>query len=83
MSWDGDRVALPARWPEIATGRVESPFTHRAYLNTCTFGYTTPWWGWPRWEREIDWMAVHGIGHARWPWRARNMSGGRSGAGRA
>ena len=61
VSWDGDRVTLPARWPEMATGRVESPFAHRAYLNTCTFGYTTPWWGWPRWSREIDWMAVHGI----------------------
>ncbi len=61
VSWDGDRVALPARFPKVATGRVESPFAHRAYLNTCTFGYTTPWWGWPRWQREIDWMAVHGI----------------------
>ena len=19
------------------------------------------WWQWPRWEREIDWMAMHGI----------------------
>jgi alpha-N-acetylglucosaminidase len=61
VSWEGDRVALPARWPHVATGRVESPFAHRAYLNTCTFGYTTPWWRWPRWQREIDWMAVHGI----------------------
>jgi alpha-N-acetylglucosaminidase len=61
VSWEGDRVALPTRFPDAATGRVESPFAHRAYLNTCTFGYTTPWWGWRRWEREIDWMAVHGI----------------------
>ena len=61
VSWDGDRVALPDRFTEIATGRVESPFAHRAYLNTCTFGYTTPWWTWSRWQREIDWMAVHGV----------------------
>jgi alpha-N-acetylglucosaminidase len=61
VSWEGDRAAVPSRWPDVATGRVESPFAHRAYLNTCTFGYTTPWWTWPRWEREIDWMAVHGI----------------------
>jgi alpha-N-acetylglucosaminidase len=61
VSWEGDRAAVPSRWPEVASGRVESPFAYRAYLNTCTFGYTTPWWTWPRWEREIDWMAVHGI----------------------
>ena len=61
VSWEGDRVALPSRFPDFASGRVESPFRHRAYLNTCTFGYTTPWWGWSRWSREIDWMAVHGI----------------------
>jgi alpha-N-acetylglucosaminidase len=61
VSWEGDRAALPARWPDGTSGRVESPFAHRAYLNPCTYGYTTPWWGWPRWRREIDWMAVHGI----------------------
>ncbi|NGM48854.1 alpha-N-acetylglucosaminidase [Caulobacter sp. 602-2] len=61
VSWEGDRVALPARLPDADTGRVESPFAHRAYLNTCTYGYTTPWWGWERWTREIDWMAVHGV----------------------
>jgi alpha-N-acetylglucosaminidase len=61
VSWEGDRVALPARWADGASGRVESPFAHRAYLNPCTYGYTTPWWDWPRWRREIDWMAVHGI----------------------
>ena len=61
VSWEGDRVAWPARLPDTPSRRVESPFAHRAYLNTCTFGYTTPWWGWPRWSREIDWMAAHGV----------------------
>ena len=61
VSWEGDRVALPARWADGQSGRIESPFAHRAYLNPCTYGYTTPWWDWPRWRREIDWMAVHGI----------------------
>jgi alpha-N-acetylglucosaminidase len=61
VSWEGDRVALPSRFPDADTGRVVTPFAHRAYLNTCTYGYTTPWWDWPRWSREIDWMAVHGI----------------------
>lgn len=61
VSWEGDRTALPDRFPDVDSGRVSTPFAHRAYLNTCTYGYTTPWWDWPRWSREIDWMAVHGI----------------------
>ncbi|HEX8445283.1 MAG TPA: alpha-N-acetylglucosaminidase N-terminal domain-containing protein, partial [Sphingomonas sp.] len=44
VSWDGDRVVLPARLPDLMTGRVSTPFGHRLYLNTCTYGYTTPWW---------------------------------------
>lgn len=61
VSWEGDRVAQGGALPAIATGKVETPFRHRAYLNTCTYGYTTPWWGWKRWTREIDWMAAHGV----------------------
>ena len=30
-------------------------------MNTVTHGYTTPYWGWERWEKELDWMAVHGM----------------------
>ncbi|KAB7767933.1 alpha-N-acetylglucosaminidase [Xanthomonas maliensis] len=60
-SWEGDRVALPAQWPAYRSGQVRTPFAHRAYLNPCTYGYTTPFWDWPRWQREIDWMALHGI----------------------
>ena len=33
----------------------------RYYLNYCTFSYTTSFWTWPRWQEEIDWMALHGI----------------------
>lgn len=61
VSWEGDRVAQGGALPAFASGKVESPFRHRAYLNTCTYGYTTPWWGWDRWTREIDWMAAHGV----------------------
>ncbi|MGR4863340.1 alpha-N-acetylglucosaminidase [Caulobacter sp. LARHSG274] len=61
VSWEGDRAALPDRFPDAKGGKVATPFAHRAYLNTCTYGYTTPWWDWPRWSREIDWMAVHGV----------------------
>ncbi|EGF89383.1 alpha-N-acetylglucosaminidase NAGLU family protein [Asticcacaulis biprosthecium C19] len=74
-SWEGDRVALPRRLPQGGSGPVTSPFAHRVYMNTCTFGYTTPFWDWKRWRREIDWMALHGIDMPlamegqEWVWR--------------
>jgi alpha-N-acetylglucosaminidase len=61
LSWEGRRVGPLTHLPAYDSGAVTSPFDHRAYLNTCTYGYTTPWWGWPRWEREIDAMAAHGV----------------------
>ncbi len=61
VSWEGTRSALPAHFPAQSAVTVNTPFTHRAYLNTCTYGYTSPFWDWARWEKEIDWMALHGV----------------------
>jgi alpha-N-acetylglucosaminidase len=33
----------------------------RYYQNVCTVSYSFVWWDWARWEREIDWMALHAI----------------------
>lgn len=33
----------------------------RFFNNTCTFGYSFPYWNFERWERFIDWMAMNGI----------------------
>ena len=33
----------------------------RYYENVCTVSYSFVWWQWPRWQREIDWMAMNGI----------------------
>ena len=60
VSWEGNRINLPKTWPQYSK-KGNTPFKYREYLNACTFGYTTPWWDWKRWEQEIDWMAVHGI----------------------
>lgn len=60
-SWEGSRVGSLTGLATQDSGWVTSPFGYRAYLNTCTYGYTTPWWDWARWEREIDLMAVHGV----------------------
>jgi len=62
MSWDGDNLGLPVGLPAVpAKVRITSPYPYRAYLNYCTFNYTMSWWDRSRWEREIDWMALHGI----------------------
>jgi alpha-N-acetylglucosaminidase len=61
VTWSGAQVDLPTRFPDRARFVVASPYPLRQYFNACTFGYSTVWWDWQRWEREIDWMALHGI----------------------
>ncbi|MBD7958692.1 alpha-N-acetylglucosaminidase C-terminal domain-containing protein [Microbacterium sp. Sa4CUA7] len=50
-------------WPDAAHTAIRTPFTVRYYLNVVTHGYSTAYWDWQRWERELDWMALHGITH--------------------
>jgi alpha-N-acetylglucosaminidase len=62
VSWNGVNLRLPVKLPVV--GRVVrrlSPYRYRYYLNYCTFNYSMAWWDWQRWQREIDWMALHGI----------------------
>ncbi len=61
VSWSGAPLILPSRLPDFPPVRVVSPWRFRQYYNVCTFGYTTVWWDLKRWERELDWMALHGI----------------------
>lgn len=61
ITWSGRNLDLPAHFPDHAESEVESPYRFVQYYNTCTFGYSTAFWDWERWEREIDWMALHGI----------------------
>ncbi|GAA3582378.1 alpha-N-acetylglucosaminidase [Snuella lapsa] len=60
ISWSGNRINIPSQLPQYEK-RVSTPFKYRYYLNTVTHGYTTPYWDWSRWEKEIDWMAMHGM----------------------
>lgn len=60
-SWEGNRVAIPATLPNYSIAKTTSLVEERVYLNVCAYGYTTPFWDWPRWEQEIDLMALHGI----------------------
>lgn len=62
LSWNRMAASLPATLP-----RVERPERHATALrlrydfNYCTFSYSMAFWDWDRWQREIDWMALHGV----------------------
>ncbi|KAM7274722.1 hypothetical protein ACFE04_016588 [Oxalis oulophora] len=40
---------------------VKRPVPWNYYQNAVTSSYSFAWWDWNRWEKEIDWMALHGI----------------------
>lgn len=40
---------------------VKRPVPWNYYQNVVTSSYSYVWWDWERWEKEIDWMALHGI----------------------
>jgi alpha-N-acetylglucosaminidase len=63
ITWDAPRIA-PALdgWPEGAAA-ISTPFAIRYHLNVVTHGYSAAFWDWERWERELDWMALHGVTH--------------------
>ncbi|WP_227021043.1 alpha-N-acetylglucosaminidase TIM-barrel domain-containing protein [Arenibacter algicola] len=60
ISWSGKYINIPNELPEMKK-TITSPYKNRYYLNVCAFGYSTPYWDWERWEKEIDWMALHGM----------------------
>uniref|UniRef100_A0A8D0GML8 Alpha-N-acetylglucosaminidase n=1 Tax=Sphenodon punctatus TaxID=8508 RepID=A0A8D0GML8_SPHPU len=62
VSWSGAQLRLPDPLPAVpGVISATSPNRFRYYQNVCTQSYSYVWWGWERWEREIDWMALHGI----------------------
>lgn len=52
---------LPDPLPDAPTTTRATPAVVRYHLNVVTTGYSAPYWHWDRWEREIDWMALHGV----------------------
>lgn len=62
ITWNGTNLNLPQKLPAVPHQvHKATPYTYRYYLNYCTYNYSMSWWGWDRWQREIDWMAMHGI----------------------
>lgn len=62
LSWNGMTAQLPENLPKVSTPvRKETNLSLRYDFNYCTYSYTMAFWDWNRWEKEIDWMALHGI----------------------
>jgi alpha-N-acetylglucosaminidase len=61
ISPNGDRIGnAPFPLPTKVIER-ETPYPYRYALNENVDGYTAPYWDWPRWQREIDVLALSGI----------------------
>ena len=62
LSWNGMQAKLPEVLPAVVRKeRHETDMKYRYDFNYCTYSYTMAFWDWERWEKEIDWMALHGI----------------------
>ena len=62
LSWNQMQAQLPDTMPVVPQKeRHETNLSLRYDFNYCTHSYTMAFWDWPRWEQEIDWMALHGI----------------------
>lgn len=62
LTWDCMTAELPEVLPPVpARERRTASHGMRYAYNYCTYSYTMAFWDWERWEREIDWMALHGI----------------------
>lgn len=61
--WTGSRLEnLPSRLPPVGkavTGSAIVPY--RYHFNTVTFGYTTAFWNFEKWELLLDWLALRGV----------------------
>lgn len=62
LTWNGMQAKLPdVLLPIKEKLRKETDLSLRYDFNYCTYSYSMAFWDWERWEKEIDWMALHGI----------------------
>ncbi|ADV42401.1 alpha-N-acetylglucosaminidase [Bacteroides helcogenes] len=62
LCWNNMQAKLPDSLPPVPEKeRHDTDLKYRYNLNYCTYSYTMAFWDWERWEKEIDWMALHGI----------------------
>lgn len=62
MSHMGDNLSPVSPLPKVKEEiLITSPFQYRYALNYATLNYTMSFYSWKDWERELDWMALHGV----------------------
>lgn len=62
LGWNRMSASMPQALPVVDVPiRQQTNALMRYYLNYCTYSYSMAFWDWDRWQREIDWMALHGI----------------------
>ena len=72
FSWNAtgsNQVRLPAVIPKLRSAiRLQKKCNQSPagrcwtyYANVCTLSYSMWAWDWPRWQKEIDWMALNGV----------------------
>ncbi|UJR34018.1 hypothetical protein I4U23_021432 [Adineta vaga] len=61
--WSGKNIRLSGSTliPVPSPIRIVANDFYRWYGNPCTFSYSSVFWNFSRWEKEIDWMAMNGI----------------------
>ncbi|ONI76125.1 hypothetical protein ALI144C_36165 [Actinosynnema sp. ALI-1.44] len=65
ISANGDQLDLPASLPAPAQPiRMSTELAERYAYNFTVFGYTSPFWTWSEWERELDYLAASGMNRA-------------------
>jgi len=62
FSWWGDNPpAVGKALPPATPATRSTTLKYRMAMNSCAFGYSTPYWNFKRWTREIDLMALRGV----------------------
>ena len=62
ISQTGTNLILPNNLPRVDKKvRISTPYKYKYFLNYCTYDYTMAFWDWPKWQKELDWMAMQGI----------------------
>ncbi|MFB6520437.1 alpha-N-acetylglucosaminidase TIM-barrel domain-containing protein [Streptomyces sp. NPDC056401] len=63
VSRQGDTIPATAPLPSAKVTKTAADRDRYIY-NYCVNGYTSPYWQWPEWEREIDLLAARGVNMA-------------------